>query len=85
MSIAITLYTKEGCTLCDKVKAFLTAHADQWPHTLTEVDITQNHDTFMRYRYIIPVVTLGDERLQAPISEGELEAALTRASAASTD
>lgn len=74
----ITLYTKDGCTLCDIVKDHLATRQARHPHRLVEVDITQSHETFMRYRYIIPVVEIGDETLKAPISSGELDAALIR-------
>ncbi len=76
--IIFTLYTKDGCTLCDHVKEYLETRVDDYPHTLTEVDITQNHDTFMRYRYIIPVVEIGDVTLKAPITNVQIEKALER-------
>lgn len=75
----ITLYTKDGCTLCDYVKAHLVTRQDDFPHQLTEVDITQDHATFMYYRYIIPVVEIGEMTLKAPITNEQLEAALAAA------
>jgi len=72
----VVLYTKAGCGLCDEVKAELARLADRFPHQLSEVDITADHDTFARYRYVIPVVKIGAQTLKAPISAVQLEAAL---------
>ena len=74
--ISATLYTKDHCPLCDEVKEALESLRPTYPHTLTEVDITENHDTFVYYRYIIPVVTIGDRTLQAPITLLDLMDAL---------
>jgi len=42
--VVVTLYTKEGCTLCDKVKDVLQNQISQneYPHTLKQIDITDN-------------------------------------------
>ena len=80
----ITLYTKEGCTPCVNVKTYLMLREHVYPHELVEVDITQDHDTFAFYRYIIPVLQIGDVTLKAPILNGQIEAALERASALTT-
>ena len=77
----ITLYTKEGCTPCENVKTYLMLREHVYPHELEEVDITQDHDTFAFYRYIIPVLQIGDITLKAPIFNGQIEAALKAASA----
>ena len=74
--IEVTLYTKDNCSLCDIVKQQLSELASQYPHTLQEVDITQDQQLFAQYRYTIPVVTIGESQLQAPIDRGMLVAAL---------
>lgn len=51
-----------------------------YPHQLEEVDITAAHDTFLKYRYIIPVVTIGTQTLKAPITFTQLTAALRHSS-----
>ena len=68
----VTLYTKEKCSLCDVVKEELAALQPLHPHQLAEVDITLDPDLFDRYRYLIPVVTIGSTELRAPISRQEL-------------
>ena len=77
--IEITLYTKEGCHLCDTVKADLAALKTTHPHFhyhLREIDITQDDDLFKRYRYTIPVLTVDSTTLKAPIDIHQLMNAL---------
>ena len=76
----ITLYTKDPCPLCDELKQTLAALHPTYPHTLKEIDITQDHDTFVYYRYIIPVLKIGRRTLQAPITLLDLTDALRVAS-----
>lgn len=54
----VQLFTKDGCTLCDKVKHVLDAIKDVHDHTLELVDITdsQNAEYWDRYKYDIPVL-----------------------------
>ncbi len=78
--INVTLYTKDGCHLCDEVAGKLADLQERYPHRLTEVDITEDDDLFRRYRYAIPVVHVGDVELRAPITEEELVGALHTAS-----
>ena len=77
--IEITLYTKDPCPLCDDVKALLGTLEDTYPHTLTEVDITQDADLNARYRFEIPVLQVGDARLKAPIGMFDLSRFLREA------
>lgn len=59
----VTLFTKEGCTLCDKVKDVLSELRDEHPHSLQQQDITDADakDWFRRYKYDIPVLHLDGE------------------------
>lgn len=68
----VTLYTKENCSLCDKVKTQLDALQASYPHQLELVDITQDSGLFEKYRYAIPVLKKGDQVLQAPIEPENL-------------
>ncbi len=54
----VRLFTKEGCTLCDKVKEVLLEVRESHPHGLEQVDITDegNQEIFDRYKYDIPVL-----------------------------
>lgn len=55
---SVRLFTKEGCTLCDKVKDVLLEISESYPHSLEQVDITDegNQGIFNRYKYDIPVL-----------------------------
>lgn len=54
----VQLFTKEGCTLCDKVTEVLLSVRETHPHTLKAVDITDDDmgDWFSKYKYDIPVL-----------------------------
>jgi glutaredoxin len=54
----VTLFTKGGCTLCDKVKDVLESIRTDHPHSLYAIDITDNDKThwFDKYKYDIPVL-----------------------------
>lgn len=75
----IQLFTKDPCPLCDDVKRLLDAVQETYPHQLEEVDITQDHDLNVRYRYEIPVLQIGEKRLKAPIGMAELNTFLSEA------
>ncbi|KAK1733273.1 hypothetical protein QTG54_015990 [Skeletonema marinoi] len=58
----IKLFTKEGCTLCDKVKDILSEIRTDYPHSLYAVDITDDDKQvwFDKYKYDIPVLHMED-------------------------
>jgi glutaredoxin len=64
-AVVVTLYTKEGCTLCDKVKDVLKNQIsqDEYPHSLKQIDITDTNqiESYDRYKYDIPVLHIGYE------------------------
>ncbi|WP_420642377.1 glutaredoxin family protein [Candidatus Leptofilum sp.] len=74
--LTITLFTKEGCGLCDDVKSSLELLKPSFPHQLQEVDITKDGGLLQKYRYAIPVVKIGDVELAAPITAVQLRHAL---------
>jgi len=61
--IHVKLFTKEGCTLCDKVKEVLEGVRQEQPHTLEAVDITDKDklEYWSKYKYDIPVLLLNDK------------------------
>ena len=65
--VVVTLYTKEGCTLCDKVKDVLRevqqGNDDGFQHSLRQIDITDSdqQDSFDRYKYDIPVLHISSK------------------------
>jgi len=62
-AINVTLFTKEGCTLCDKVKDVLVEVKEDEPHSLYAIDITDDEhvEWFNRYKYDIPVLHINGE------------------------
>lgn len=78
--VTVTLFTKAVCGLCDEVKTSLAMLQPTYPHHLQEVDIMQDDALFKQYRYTIPVVKIGDEELNAPITAEQLQKALHTAS-----
>ncbi len=77
--LTVTLFTRDGCGLCDEIVAELDSLSAEFPHQLTKVDITQDDALFDRYRYTIPVLHIGDQELQAPITRQMLKTALISA------
>ncbi|KAJ8603978.1 hypothetical protein CTAYLR_003351 [Chrysophaeum taylorii] len=78
----ISLYTKEGCTLCDDAKDVLAACRSDIPHSLELVDITDedNESWWGRYKYDIPVLHIdGVYWAKHRITRDQARAALIRA------
>jgi glutaredoxin len=78
----IRLFTKEGCTLCDKVKDVLSTLKDELPHSLDAVDITdEDHEIWHeKYKYDIPVLHVGEQYwTKHRITEDEARDGLTEA------
>lgn len=61
--LVIQLFTKEGCTLCDKVTDVLRSIQSTHPHTLEAVDITDPDKTeiYDKYKYDIPVLHMNSQ------------------------
>ena len=78
----VNLFTKAGCTLCDKAKDVLARAAAVEPHTLVAVDITDEDKAVWwdRYKYDIPVLHIdGMYWAKHRISYEQAVAALTLA------
>ena len=75
--IALTLYSRPGCHLCDDMKAVITRVASELPLAiaLEEIDISTDADLEARYGVEIPVLLL-DGRKVAKYRVTEME--LTR-------
>jgi uncharacterized membrane protein len=70
--ITITLYTRAGCTLCDKVITDLDSLQEQVPHQLLLVDIDSDQALKDSFSLQIPVIVTGGYKLVAPFSKDEL-------------
>jgi glutaredoxin len=74
----IRLYSRPGCHLCDETRETLQglledrAALGQSIASVHEIDITTDPDVERRYFDVIPVVELGEQRLELAISRLKL-------------
>lgn len=63
--LALTLYTKRNCPLCDEAKDILRDLQDEnhVPFQFGEVDIMMDMYVYDTYKDEVPVVSLNDEKL----------------------
>lgn len=59
----VTLYSREGCTLCDAARAFLVGKKAEYDFDLWEVDVDKDAAANARYSDWVPVATVKDEEL----------------------
>lgn len=59
--VIVKLFTKQGCTLCDRVRDVLHQIKKEHPHTLIAVDITDTKEWWEKYKYDIPVLHLNNQ------------------------
>ena len=72
---SIVLYERAGCHLCDEVRVLLDAMLGQGLYE--RVDIVTDDALVLRYGFRVPVVSVdGVDRLEAPMTEGELRSLL---------
>jgi glutaredoxin len=57
----ITLYTREGCTLCEEARIDIMPLAREFGATLREVDIDDDPILHDRYTNDVPVIFLGSQ------------------------
>ena len=87
----ILLYTRPGCHLCEETRATLQslledrAALGQAIAAVHEIDITIDPDTERRNFDVIPVVELGDRRLELAISPAKLRRFIAEALDATTN
>ena len=60
--IALTLYTRPGCHLCDEMKEIACPLARELGYTITEVDISDDADLEARYGTEIPVLMVNGRK-----------------------
>lgn len=75
--ITMTLYTREGCTLCLEAYYLLKWLAEQYPIDIQLIDIRKDAELELRYALEIPVIEANGEIIAVSlIDEGELRAYL---------
>ena len=69
--INITFYTKEYCPLCDEGLAVLHDIQQEYPITITVVDIYKDDALLEKYQVMIPVVAIGEDEIDYGILSEE--------------
>ena len=79
--IALTIYSRPGCHLCDEMKAIVrrVARSVTTPITIEEIDISGDPDLESRYGVEIPVLLVdGKKAAKYRVSGEDLTRILTR-------
>ena len=75
----LTLYSKPGCHLCDRMKDVIESVRTRMPLTIDVVDISTKQDLMDLYGLEIPVLLIdGRKAAKYRVTEGELEEKLRR-------
>jgi hypothetical protein len=76
--IALTIYSRPGCHLCDEMKAVVRTVAQSVPLSLEEIDISTDPGLETRYGLEIPVLMVeGKKAAKYRIGEADLRRMLT--------
>ena len=71
--IAVTIYSRSGCHLCDEMKALVTRVGRDQPLRLTEIDIAADPALECEYGLEIPVLVVnGRKAAKYRIAEADL-------------
>jgi hypothetical protein len=72
---SVVLYERAGCHLCDEVRVLLEEVLGEGGYE--RIDIETDDALIMQYGFRVPVVSVdGVDRLEAPMTEGELRSLL---------
>jgi hypothetical protein len=58
----VVLYTREGCSLCEKAKAAILAVRREVPFQFREIDIGWSGDLYEDHKHDIPVIEIDGRR-----------------------
>jgi hypothetical protein len=77
--LAVTLYGKAGCHLCEGARAVVESVRGEYPVDVSEIDVSLDPALHRRYGERIPVLLIdGEEVFELGVSEGELRSELAR-------
>lgn len=77
--IALTIYSRPGCHLCDEMKAVVVRVARTVPLTIEEIDISADPDLERRYGVEIPVLLVdGKKAAKYRLTEAQLRRMLAQ-------
>lgn len=73
VSVAVVLYSRPGCGLCDEAREVILAELERTPFGFEEIDITGDDALELEYGIRIPVVLVdGRERFEIRVDAREL-------------
>jgi glutaredoxin len=85
MAVAVTLYTRVGCHLCDVAKGVLDDVRREHPFELTVVDVDTDAELRKAYGEEVPVVTIeGRKAFKYRVDPAVLRERLDRVAATSS-
>ncbi len=61
-TIEVLVYTKNGCHLCDEVKAQLESLQQRYPFELREQNIVEDAEIYERFKDEIPVIFINGRK-----------------------
>lgn len=74
MTVALTLYTRKDCCLCDEMKAAVYAAAERIIISLDEIDVDSSPELAALYGSEVPVLFInGRKAFKYRVTEKELE------------
>lgn len=73
--LTVTLYTQEGCQLCEEAEKTLNSLQDQYPHKLILVDV-EEENLVRKLGEEIPIVEVGPYQVKAPFNQKTLQMTL---------
>ncbi|MEZ0396987.1 MAG: glutaredoxin family protein [Anaerolineales bacterium] len=74
--ITVTLYTRQGCHLCEQAERDLKALQEEYSFRLVMVDIDADAALQKAYAFEVPVVEIGPYTLRAPFTMQDLKMTL---------
>lgn len=77
--IAVTMYSKDNCQLCDEAIKLLDDLQSRIEHKLEIINIEGNAELEKKYAIDIPVIEVGPYRLKSPFTAQDLEITLRAA------
>lgn len=72
--LTVTLYTRKGCSLCNKAEEDLKNLQDQFPHKVVLIDIEK--EDFSEFVDKIPVIEVGPYQISAPFDQNTIKMTL---------
>ena len=84
MALEVTLYTKDHCSLCEKLQDDLAWISREQPLRIVSHDIEADADLYERFRYLVPVVEIGGTLYYPPHDVMQLRHAVLNAAQPST-